>query len=109
MPLRASESWCVFRGSAACAVILLGIGPAATPALADAVPAPALSVVKIVNGKFTVDLDNGWVVFQDLAGAVAPTLRRFVQDPSGAFTATPAVKLRTAGAGAAGNGAFFNV
>jgi hypothetical protein len=109
MSLRASESSCLFRGSAACAVILLGVGPAAIPALADAVPAPALSLVKIVNGKFTVDIDNGWVVYQDLANAVPPSLRRFVQDPSGAYTATPAVKLKTAGAGPAGNGAFFNV
>jgi hypothetical protein len=98
-----------FRSSAAAAVLLLAAGPAALPASAAAVPAPATSVFKIVNGKFTVDVDNGWVVYQDLAGAVAPSLRRFVQDPSGSFTAVAAVKLKTAGAGAAGNGAIFNV
>src|SRR5262249_47944158 len=87
--------------------LLLAAGPAATPALAA--PAPALSVVKIVNGKFTVDVDNGWVVYQDQDGSVAPSLRRFVQAPSGSFTATAAVKLKTAGAGLAGNGAIFNV
>src|SRR5215472_3563076 len=109
MPLRAFESWCVFRGSAACAVIMLGIGPAAIQASAATVPAPANSLVKIVNGKFTVDLDNGWVVYQDLDGSVPPSLRRFVQDPSGSFTATAAVKLKTVGAGPAGNAQFFNV
>src|SRR5215831_6722591 len=105
MPVRASVRLCAFRGSAAAAVLLLAAGPAATPASAAA---PAGSVVKIVNGKFTVDVDNGWVVYQDQAGAVAPSLRRFVQDPSGVFTATAAVKLKTVGAGAAGNGAIFN-
>ena len=80
-----------------------------TPVLAAA---PANSAVKIVNGKFTVDVDNGWVVYQDDSGTPqlsAPVLRRFIQDLVGSFTATPTVKLKTAGAGSTGNGSIFNV
>jgi hypothetical protein len=87
-------------------VVALGLS---TPVLAAA---PANSAAKIVNGKFTVDVDNGWVVYQNDSGTVqvdTPTLRRFVQDASGSFTATTAVKLRTAGAGPGGNGSTINV
>lgn len=98
-----SSRFCAFRSSAAAAVLLIA---ATAPALAAA---PANSVIKIVNGKFTVDVDNGWVVYQDQDGSSQPSLRRFVQDASGAFTATAAVKLKTVGAGTAGNGAIFNV
>ena len=94
-------------GAVAGSIALLGAGIVySVPAWALA---PANSIVKIVNGKFTVALDNGWVVYQDQDGTVAPTLRRFVQDASGSFSATTAVKLKTVGAGAAGNGSIFNV
>jgi hypothetical protein len=87
--------------------LIIAAGPGfSRPAVAAA---PVNSAVKIVNGKFLVNLDNGWTVFQDQDGGSAPALRRFVQDPSGAFTATPTVKLKTAGAGLAGNGSLFNV
>ena len=86
-------------------LVAAGLG-FSTPVLAAA---PPNSVVKIVNGKFTVATDNGWVVFQDQDGSSAPSLRRFVQDVSGSFTATPTVKLKTAGAGLSGNGSIFNV
>jgi hypothetical protein len=99
-------------GKSTCAIALL-FGTAlgsATPVLAAA---PANSAVKIVNGKFTVDVDNGWVVYQDDSGTPQlsnPTLRRFVQDLAGSFTATTTVKLKPAGAGPSpGNGAVINV
>jgi len=95
------------RGTAAIAALMMAVGAGESPA--QAATAPAGSVVKIVNGKFTVDVDNGWVVYQDQDNSSAPTLRRFVQNASGVFTATAAVKLKTVGAGAAGNGSIFNV
>jgi hypothetical protein len=75
----------------------------------SAASAPPNSVQKIVNGKYIVDVDNGWVVFQDQTGGSAPSLRRYILDGGGNFTASATVKLKTAGAGAVGNGALFNV
>ncbi|HXJ03144.1 MAG TPA: hypothetical protein VNH44_18135 [Micropepsaceae bacterium] len=108
MPFKVLADTRLTYGAVAGSIALLGAGLLCSiPAWAAG--APANSVVKIVNGKFTVALDNGWVVFQDQDNTSAPELRRFVQDPSGSFTATPTVKLKTAGAGAAGNGSIFNV
>lgn len=78
----------------------------ALPALAAA---PAGSIIKIINGKYPSGVDNGWVVYQDQAGLVAPGLRRFSQDANGVFTASGGLKLKTVGAGLLGNGAIFNV
>jgi hypothetical protein len=95
------------RGAVAGSIALLG-GLIGYSLPASAV-APVNSVVKIVNGRFSVDVDNGWVVYQDQDGSSVPALRRFVQDATGVFTASTAVKLKTVGAGPAGNGSLFNV
>ncbi|HEX3487408.1 MAG TPA: hypothetical protein VHT51_20295 [Micropepsaceae bacterium] len=107
MPLKVFADARLTYGVVAGSIAALGAGVVCSVAAVAA--SPVNSIVKIVNGKFNVDVDNGWVVYQDQAGATAPSLRRFVQDPSGSFTATTAVKLKTAGAGAAGNGSIFNV
>jgi hypothetical protein len=78
----------------------------ASPASAAA---PAGSIAKVVNGKFTVQADNGWVAYQDQSGTVQPSLRRYAQDANGVFTASAALKLKTVGAGLNGNGAIFNL
>jgi len=80
-----------------------------TGALPASAAAPANSIKKIINSRYPAGVDNGWVVFLDQQGVVAPGLRRFSQDANGVFTASGGVKLRTVGAGLAGNGAVFNV
>src|SRR5215813_2837803 len=71
---------------------LISVSPASAAA-------PTGSIMKIVNGKFTVAADNGWVVYQDQNGLVAPSLRRYSQNASGVFTAGGGLKLKTVGAG----------
>jgi len=62
--------------------------------------APAQSVKKVVNGKFAAQVDNGWVIYQGLAGQ--PTLNFYDTDTSGSF------KLKTTGNGLNGNGLLFD-
>src|SRR5437868_14885975 len=62
--------------------------------------APAQSVKKVVNGKFAAQVDNGWVIYQGLAGQ--PTLNFYDTDTSGSF------KLKTTGNGLTGNGLLFD-
>jgi len=61
--------------------------------------APAQSVKKVVNGKFAAQVDNGWVIYQGLAGQ--PTLNFYDTDTNGSF------KLKTTGNGLNGNGLLF--
>ncbi|HWU54916.1 MAG TPA: hypothetical protein VN175_05390, partial [Rhizomicrobium sp.] len=62
--------------------------------------APAQSVKKVVNGKLAAQVDNGWVIYQGLAGQ--PTLNFYDTDTSGSF------KLKTTGNGLNGNGLIFD-
>ncbi|HKQ43986.1 MAG TPA: hypothetical protein VJS47_01200 [Rhizomicrobium sp.] len=61
--------------------------------------APETPVKKVVNGKFAVGVDNGWVIYQGLAGQ--PTLNFYDSDTNGTL------KLKTAGFGQNGVGLFF--
>jgi hypothetical protein len=93
---RRAAKYCL--AAAACALV----AATSSQAFAQTVMqlAPAQSVKKVVNGKFAAEVDNGWVIYQGLAGQ--PTLNFYDTDSSGSF------KLKTTGNGLNGNGLIFN-
>ncbi len=77
-------------------------------AAALSTPAAAqLNVKKVVNGKFVAGVDNGWVVYGDFSGALTGTLNFYNSKANANFSPSGNIKLKTAGAGGAGGGAFF--
>ena len=59
-------------------------------------PLPNSAIKKIVSGKYTVEADNGWVIFQAVGGTAGTSLRFFNQHADGSYTATGAAKLKIA-------------
>ncbi len=74
--------------------------------LAALAAAPANSVKKVVNGKYAVQVDNGWVIYQGFSGQ--PTLNFYDASATGDFNPSGSIKLKPAGAGQSGTGLLFN-
>jgi len=79
---------------------------APTDPLAALGAAPTNSIKKVVNGKYAVQVDNGWVIFQGFTGQ--PTLNFYDADATGDFNPSGSIKLKPAGQGQSGTGLFFN-
>lgn len=75
-------------------IISPNLASTATPTDATTVldATPTNSVKKVVNGKYAVQVDNGWVIYQGFAGQ--PTLDFYNEDTNGNFNPAPSIKLR---------------
>ena len=63
------------------------------------------NIKKVVNGQFSVEVDNGWVIYQGAANN--PTLNFYDTDLNGNFNPSGSIKLKTANAGT-GTGDYFS-